>query len=74
MAGAILALGGELDDVLIDDLEVEQNIYHAKLRVRQNDQCVLVDTHPSDAIAMALIFDKPIFIADSVLAKLDGPR
>lgn len=78
---AIQALSGELEDVLIDRLDncqidgVETKMYFAKLRIRQNVRLVSVDVRPSDALAVALIAEKPIFVADSVLdALLSQPR
>jgi hypothetical protein len=69
MLDAIDALGGVLQDVLISELE--NQTYYTDLRIRQNDQLVLVDTRPSDAFVLAVLANKPIFISDKVLAKLD---
>ncbi len=68
MVSAIQALGGALQDVLID--KFEQEIFHAKLHIDQRGQLISVDVRPTDAIALALMCDLPIEIAESVLNKI----
>jgi uncharacterized protein len=54
-----------LDRVVIDDLW--STIYYAKLYLRRADDEFEIDARPSDAIAMAVRFDAPIYVADSIL-------
>ncbi|MGV3616934.1 MAG: bifunctional nuclease family protein [Fimbriimonas sp.] len=55
-----------IDRVVIDDFW--NTIYYAKLYVRQQGgEEVEIDARPSDAIALAVRFDAPIFVADSIL-------
>jgi bifunctional DNase/RNase len=68
MLDSIVALGGVLQDVMIADFE--EHTYYADLRIRQNDQIVLVDMRPSDAVSLAVRANKPIFISDRVLEKM----
>jgi uncharacterized protein len=72
LASVIRSLHGELMDVLIDELDVDNHAYHAKLRIQHDNQLILVDTRPSDAFAIALLFQAPIFIADAVITKLNA--
>jgi bifunctional DNase/RNase len=65
MAMVIRALDGVVQDVVIDTLE--EHTYHAKVRIRQGSRLLVVDLRPSDAFAMALAFDAPVFFADEVL-------
>lgn len=58
-------LGGTIEYVLVDDLY--NNVYYAKLEVRQGDRTSQVDCRPSDAIAVAVRFGVPIYVADHVL-------
>jgi bifunctional DNase/RNase len=58
-------LGGTLAKVVISDLK--ENTFFATLHVRQGDREVSVDARPSDAIALALRADAPIFVLQSVL-------
>jgi hypothetical protein len=58
-------LGGSIEHVLVDDLY--NNVYYAKLEVRQADRRSQIDCRPSDAIAVAARFSVPIYVADHVL-------
>jgi bifunctional DNase/RNase len=61
--------------------EVKDDTFYAVLWLRQGNEAVVVDARPSDAIALALRADCPIFVAEQVMqsAKLnttgpaDGP-
>jgi uncharacterized protein len=68
MFTAIAALGGSVEDVVITDFE--SHIYFTHLRIRQDAKLVLVDIRPSDAFAIALLANKPIFISDQTLTKV----
>lgn len=65
VAGVIEELGGELRDILISDLR--DGIYYAKLRVMIDGEIREIDCRPSDAIAVAVTADVPIYVADEVL-------
>lgn len=67
LAEAIRALGGTLQDVLIDSVDASRNCYLAKLRILQGDSLVLVDVRPSDAFIMAVLKRAPILIRGDVL-------
>ena len=49
VANTVESLGGELQDVYINDLR--EHTYFAKLRVRQEGELIEIDCRPSDAIA-----------------------
>jgi bifunctional DNase/RNase len=69
MALIMRALGGELQDVYINEYD-EQQHYHAQLRIRHGNRLVSVDLRPSDAFALALLSQAPILVTDEVLAKV----
>jgi hypothetical protein len=54
-----------LDRVVIDDLW--NTIYYAKLYLRKGDEELEIDARPSDAIAMAVRFEAPIFVSEGIL-------
>lgn len=54
-----------LDRVVIDDLW--NTIYYAKLYLRKGSEELEIDARPSDAIAMAVRFDAPIFVSEGIL-------
>jgi bifunctional DNase/RNase len=60
-------LGAKLDRVIIDDLW--QDTFYAKIYlVRDGVKDVMeIDSRPSDAIALALRFRAPIYVAEAVL-------
>ncbi len=51
--------------VVIDDFW--NTVYYAKLYILKGKEEIAIDARPSDAIAMALRFDCPIFVADGIL-------
>ena len=60
-------LGGDLQDIVISDLQ--DHTYFAKLRVRREGELIEVDCRPSDAIAVAVTAKVPIWVAEDVLAE-----
>jgi bifunctional DNase/RNase len=68
-------LNASLEKVVIT--EIKDDTFHAVLWLRQADEPVMVDARPSDAIALALRTDCPIYVAEQVMqsAKLNtsGP-
>ncbi len=70
MANTIETMGGELQDVYINDLR--EHTYFAKLRVRQEGELVEIDCRPSDAIALAVTAKVPIYVAEDVLGEVWG--
>jgi hypothetical protein len=55
-----------LEKVVLD--AVSENTYYAQLYVTQHDITMIADARPSDALALALKFQVPIYVADAVLA------
>ena len=65
LANTIELLGGELQDIFISELR--DHTYYAKLRIRHSGELVEVDSRPSDAIAVAVTVDVPIFVAGDII-------
>jgi uncharacterized protein len=59
------ALGATLERVVIT--EVRDGTYYADLCFDQNGHTTVVSARPSDAIALALRTESPIFVADDLL-------
>lgn len=59
-------LGFNLKEVIINDLV--EGIFHAKLVVEQDAREVTIDARSSDAIALALRFDCPIYTYEPILS------
>jgi uncharacterized protein len=65
MRNVLERLEANLERVVIDDFW--NTIYYAKLYLRHKNEELEIDSRPSDAICLALRFDAPIFVADSIL-------
>jgi len=67
-------LGGAVERILVTDLNEE--IYYARILVRQGGRTVEIDSRPSDAIALAVRAQVPILVDDAVMERagvtLDG--
>ena len=70
MASVIEALGAKIDHVLISDLH--DHTFFARLVLRQGDEFVDIDSRPSDAIALGVATDVPIYVAEHVLDEVSG--
>ncbi|MEA3368018.1 MAG: bifunctional nuclease family protein [Planctomycetota bacterium] len=71
LASVIEHLGGRLARIVVTDLK--HHTFYANLVVERNGDEVLVDSRPSDAIALAVANETPIFVADHVLDQVAGP-
>lgn len=67
MASLVQSLGARLDRVVISDLK--NNTFYAKLVVARvpSGETIEVDARPSDAIALAVHLDAPIFVEERVI-------
>ncbi len=63
-------LGGSLERILIDDLR--DGTFYAKLYVQQDGIELEVDCRPSDAIALGVAMQVPIFVEDHVLDEVEN--
>lgn len=65
LSNVIHAMGGELERIVIHDLR--ETTFYAKLVVRLHGSLVEVDSRPSDAIAVGIGAEVPIYVEDAVL-------
>lgn len=65
LASVIDRLGGTLEAIEINDLQ--EHTFFARLHVRTNGELVKIDCRPSDAIALGVVGDAPILVAEHVL-------
>lgn len=68
MADLIEKLHGDLEKIVINDLK--EHTFFAKLVLRLNGEVVEVDSRPSDAIALGVASDTPIFVSEHVLREV----
>lgn len=65
LANVIDALGGELEKIVVNSLH--EHTFYAKLVIRHNGTLIEVDSRPSDAIALGVSGDVPLYVAEQVL-------
>ena len=65
LSNVITGLGAELERVVVNSLE--RRTFHAKLVLRRNGSIIEIDSRPSDAVAVAVRLDAPIFVQEEVL-------
>jgi uncharacterized protein len=70
IANVVESLGAEIQDIYINELR--DHTYFAKLRIRQNGELVEIDSRPSDAIALAVTANVPIYVAEDVINEACG--
>ncbi|MBN1492448.1 MAG: bifunctional nuclease family protein [Phycisphaerae bacterium] len=68
LASVIESLSGELERIVIHDLR--DHTFYAKLVIRRNGALLEIDSRPSDAIALGVAADTPIFVAEHVLREV----
>lgn len=65
LRASIEHLGGEIEQVAITDLR--DDTFYSEITVRIHDRRLQIDARPSDAIALAVRADVPVYVAESVL-------
>jgi hypothetical protein len=70
LASTIESLHGRLERIEVCDLR--DNTFFAKLMIQQAGEWVEVDARPSDAIALAVRVQVPVYVAESVLDEVCG--
>lgn len=65
LKSVISELGGEVRHIIVNDLR--QDTFYAQIVVELNGQSLEIDSRPSDAIALAVRLDVPIFVEDTVM-------
>lgn len=63
----IVALGGSVEKAVITKLH--ENTFYAELHILAGERSLVVDSRPSDAIALALRTSAPLFVEEEVLEK-----
>ena len=67
----VTALGAELRKVTVTDLR--DRTFYAELDLVVGDRSIVVSARPSDAIALAVRVDAPLFASEAVLADAGTP-
>src|ERR1035441_6600245 len=65
LANVIEQLGGQIERIEINDLQ--ERTFFARIHLRQDGKNIEIDSRPSDAIALGIANEIPIFVAEKVL-------
>lgn len=60
-------LDSQVEKIVVNDLK--ENTYYAMIHLRRKGEEIVVDSRPSDAIAIALSVGAPIFVSEEVIDK-----
>jgi len=63
----IKKLGAKIEKIVITDLC--NHTFYAKIHMSRNGKIIKIDSRPSDAIALGVASDAPIYVADHVFEK-----
>jgi bifunctional DNase/RNase len=70
LASVIEHLGGTLKEIVVNDLV--DGTFYARLIIEQDGQEIEVDSRPSDAIALGVAENVPIYVAEQVLTQTEA--
>ncbi len=56
-----------IEKIVVTD--VKENTFYANIHCRQENKTIIIDSRPSDAIALSLRMDAPIFVQHDVVEK-----
>jgi len=64
LANVIENLGAKIEKIVISDLR--HHVFYATIHLSLNGRTIEIDSRPSDAIALGVASDAPIFVEDHV--------
>ena len=67
LLSTVRTLGWSIEKVVVDDLK--ENTFYAKIHLKSNGQETLIDSRPSDAIAVAVRAGCSIFVEERVFSR-----
>ena len=67
LASIIEQLGAKIEKIVINDLR--NHTFYAKIHLSMNGEITKIDSRPSDAIALGVASQTPIYVADNVFEK-----
>lgn len=70
MASVINNLGASIDRILISDLR--EGTFFARLFLARNGEVIDIDSRPSDALALGVATDVPIYVEEHVIDEVCG--
>ncbi len=68
LASVIETMGGTIERIEINDLT--DHTFFARIHIKQDGRVLVIDSRPSDAIALGIATTVPIFVAEHVLEQV----
>ena len=68
LANVIEKVGGKIEKIVINDLR--EHTFYAQIHLNVNGKSFEIDSRPSDAIAVSVASDVPIFVAEHIFDSL----
>ena len=68
LGNVIKDMGGELERVVINDLN--NHTFYAKLYIKSASGEIVIDSRPSDALALSAGLEVPVFVDEQVFEKM----
>ena len=65
LKNVLMQLNAEVEKIVVTDLK--DNTFYALIHLRLKGEAITIDSRPSDAIALALRTDSPIFVTEKVV-------
>lgn len=65
LKNVLMQLNAEVEKIVVTDLK--DNTFYALIHLRLDGEAITVDSRPSDAIALALRTDSPIYVTENVI-------
>jgi bifunctional DNase/RNase len=74
MGDVIQGLRANVKDVLVHSVSGHpgQHIFHSQIRLWQDSRPLVIEARISDAVALALVCNVPMFVSEAVLARISG--
>lgn len=69
LASVIDSLGAKIEKIVINDLR--EHTFYARIHLAIEGKVIEVDSRPSDAIALGVASNTPIFVAEHVFGQAD---
>jgi len=60
----------DIKPIMVKITKLSENIYYAELTLQRGNNFLILDTRPSDAIAIAVRTDTPIYVNESLTTKV----
>jgi uncharacterized protein len=67
LKSVITELGARVQHIVVNDLR--QDTFYAQIVIEQNGQTRTIDSRPSDAIALSVRLDVPVYVEESVMER-----